>query len=101
MTATAHTQEPQVVDLADLGVGGLLAEVSETEGLLREAEVHRLRLAYQWAVAHPVVDAAETPAGPSLPSVLTEPETLGGAGTPAVAHSGSRRSICRRSRSRR
>ncbi|QBX56007.1 HNH endonuclease [Nocardioides seonyuensis] len=52
---------------------------------MREAAVHQLRIAYEWAIAHPVVDAVETPHGPALPSVLETPETLGGAGTPAVA----------------
>ena len=85
MPASGATGALEVVDLEDLAVGGLLAEVSETAALLREAEVHQLRLAYQWALAHPVVDAAETLHGAALPDVLTEPETLGGPGTPPVA----------------
>ena len=73
------------MSFADLTESALLAETSEKEAVLREAEVHRLRLAYQWAVAHPALDAVETARGPLLPAVLTAPDTLGGAGTPAVA----------------
>ncbi len=74
-----------VTDLEDIAEGALLSEATEIEALLREAEVHKLRIAYQWAIAHPALDASETPSGPALPSVLTTPETLGGAGTPTVA----------------
>ena len=85
MESTDTLTRTRVDDLADLADGALLFEASEVEALLREAEVHKLRLAYQWAVAHPSLDACETPRGPSLPSVLTTPETLGGSGTPPVA----------------
>ena len=88
MESNGHLSEERVgdlADLADLAEGALLSEASEVEALLREAEVHKLRIAYQWAVAHPSLAACETPRGPSLPRVLSEPETLGGAGTPAVA----------------
>ena len=74
-----------VTDLEDLAEGALLSEATEIESVLREGEVHKLRIAYQWAIAHPALDARETTAGPVLPAVLTEPETLGGAGTPEVA----------------
>ena len=76
---------PGVTDLEGLAAAALLSEATEIESVLREGEVHRLRIAYQWAIAHPPVDARETAAGPVLPAVLTEPETLGGAGTPEVA----------------
>ena len=85
MESTDTVTRTQADDLADLADGALLAEATEVEALLREAEVHKLRIAYQWAVAHPALDACETPRGASLPSVLTTPETLGGAGTPPVA----------------
>jgi hypothetical protein len=85
MGSTGHLSEERVSDLADLADGALLSEASEVEALLREAEVHKLRIAYQWAIAHPALDACETPSGPALPSVLTSPESLGGPGTPAVA----------------
>ncbi|QBX56334.1 HNH endonuclease [Nocardioides seonyuensis] len=85
MTSTATTPDPEVVDLADASVSGLLEQAAECEAVLREAAVHQLRIAYEWAIAHPVVDAAETARGPVLPSVLEAPETLGGPGTPAVA----------------
>ena len=88
MESTGHVSEERVddlADLADLAEGALLSEASEVEALLREAEVHKLRIAYQWAIAHPALEACETPAGPALPSVLTSPESLGGTGTPAVA----------------
>ncbi len=74
-----------VTDLEDLAEAALLSEATELESVLREGEVHKLRIAYQWAVAHPVLDASETTSGPVLPAVLTDPETLGGAGTPVVA----------------
>ena len=85
MTATAPTTIREARGLEDAAERALLDEATETSAVLREAEVHQLRIAYQWAVAHPAVDAAETPRGPSLPDVLSRPETLGGAGTPAVA----------------
>ena len=85
MSAAALVREPQVDDLADLGVSALLAEVTETTELVREAEVHQLRLAHQWATAHPAVDAAQGWGGAVPPGVLNRPETSGGAGTPAVA----------------
>ncbi|QBX54996.1 HNH endonuclease [Nocardioides seonyuensis] len=85
MTSTAHHSDPEVCDLADASVVGLLEQAAECEAVLREAAVHQLRIAYEWAISHPVIDAAETVRGPVLPSVLGAPETLGGAGTPAVA----------------
>jgi hypothetical protein len=74
-----------VADLEELAESALLSEATEIESVLREGEVHKLRIAYQWAVAHPPLDARETGAGPVLPAMLTEPETLGGPGTPEVA----------------
>ncbi|GAA5119940.1 hypothetical protein GCM10023339_34540 [Alloalcanivorax gelatiniphagus] len=85
MEATDTLTEAQVTDLSDLTEGALLSEATEVEALLREAEVHKLRIAYQWAIAHPALDSCETPSGPVLPAVLTELESLGGDGTPAVA----------------
>lgn len=87
MTSTAplDTVESPAVGLDALDEAALLAEASETETLLRQGEVHRLRVAYQWAVTHPGLESCETPEGATLPSVLTEPETLGGEGTPPVA----------------
>ncbi|QBX56254.1 HNH endonuclease [Nocardioides seonyuensis] len=85
MTSIQQDSDLEVVDLADASVRGLLEQAAECESVLREVAVHQLRVAYEWAVAHPVVDAAETACGPVLPSVLEAPETLGGAGTPAVA----------------
>jgi hypothetical protein len=85
MESTDTLTRTRVDDLTDLAEGALLTEASEVEALLREAEVHKLRIAYQWAIAHPALDACETPGGASLPSVLTTPETLGGSGTPPVA----------------
>ncbi|QBX56488.1 HNH endonuclease [Nocardioides seonyuensis] len=85
MTSTQPDSDLEVADLADASVSGLLEQAAECEAVLREAAVHQLRIAYEWAISHPVTDAAETAAGPVLPSVLEAPETLGGAGTPAVA----------------
>ena len=89
---TAATASPAGVigvvdhdDLADLAGAALLLEATEVEAVLREAEVHKLQIAYQWAITHPALDACETPEGAALPAVLTTPETLGGPGTPAVA----------------
>jgi hypothetical protein len=82
MESTDTRTRDRVTDLADLAGGALLSEASEVEALLREAEVHKLRIAYQWAVAHPGLDACETPSGPTLPSVLTAPETLAGRARP-------------------
>jgi hypothetical protein len=84
MTAVTASRSG-VTDLEDLAEAALLSEATEIESVLREGEVHKLRIAYQWAIAHPPVDARETADGPVLPAVLTEPETLGGAGTPEVA----------------
>ncbi|MGF9761074.1 HNH endonuclease signature motif containing protein [Microvirga sp. 0TCS3.31] len=85
MESTDTLMRAQVADLADLADEALLSEASDVEALLREAEVHKLHIAYQWAIAHPALDACETPSGPTLPSVLIAPETLGGTGTPTVA----------------
>ena len=85
MESTSTTFEDEVDDLTDLAEGALLSEATEVEALLREGEVHKLRIAYQWAVAHPALDACETVSGPVLPAVLSTPECLGGPGTPAVA----------------
>lgn len=85
MTATGSLTEEGFSDLGDLAEGALLSEATEVEAVLREAEVHKLRVAYQWAVAHPALDACEASEGPVLPDVLTRPETLGGDGTPLVA----------------
>ena len=85
MSSTTPTPLIEASCLDDLGAGALLAEAGETESVLREAEVHRLRIAYQWAITHPALDACETPAGAVLPGVLCTPETLGGPGTPTVA----------------
>ncbi|MCD6640327.1 MAG: hypothetical protein LT071_10505, partial [Nocardioides sp.] len=72
-------------ELADQTVTGLLEHAAKVDGLVRDVAVEQLRVAYEWAIAHPVVDSAETAHGPVLPSVLSTPELLGGAGTPAVA----------------
>ena len=80
MESTDTLTRARVTDLADLADGALLSEATEIEALLREAEVHKLRIASQWALAHPALDACETPSGPALPAALTAPETLGGSG---------------------
>jgi hypothetical protein len=73
-------------DLSDQPLAGLLERAAECEALLREVAVEQLRVAYEWAIAHPVIDSGvESSAGPTLTGVLDAPETLGGAGTPAVA----------------
>src|SRR5690242_5544790 len=70
MESTLTLTRPRADGLADLAERALHTQASEVEALLREAEVHKLRIAYQWAIAHPALDACETPGGASLPSVL-------------------------------
>jgi hypothetical protein len=69
----------------DLSPTDLLDLAAANEREIREREALRLRLAYQWAVLHPVTDdtGVETPDGPAFD--LEVPESLGGEGTPAVA----------------
>ena len=47
MESTDTHARDRVTDLADLAAGALLSEASDVEALLREAEVHKLRVAYQ------------------------------------------------------
>jgi len=75
-------EAPEVTDLL---AADLLALARDTSLLQRQADVELLRVAYAWAVAHPALDAVATSSGPVLPGVLDAVETLGGAGTPAVA----------------
>jgi hypothetical protein len=72
-------------EVEDLSPAGLLEVAAVNEREIREREALRLRLAYQWAVLHPVTDGSgvETPDGPAFD--LEVPESLGGEGTPAVA----------------
>jgi hypothetical protein len=73
-------------EVTDLGPAGLLAEAADNERAIRQGEVRRLDLAYEWAVRHPATTetGVATPGGPAL-DVLDTPESLGGEGTPAVA----------------
>ncbi len=73
-------------EVGDLDPAGVLALTESNEREIRERELLRLELAYQWAVLHPATTetGVETPGGPAL-DVLDAEETLGGAGTPAVA----------------
>ena len=66
MTATTAFGS-EVTDLEDLAEVALLSEATEIESVLREGEVHKLRIAYQWAIAHPPVDAWETRRRPRPP----------------------------------
>ncbi len=75
------------VELDELDGAGLLS-VLEGERLRgRGVERDKLRVAAQWCVLHPATaDAGVACWDPSgLPGVLTEDESLGGEGTPAVA----------------
>ena len=74
------------VEVGDLDPAGVLAMAEANEREIRERELLRLELAYQWAVLHPASGetGVETPGGPAL-GVLTAEEALGGEGTPAVA----------------
>ena len=73
-------------EVGDLDPAGVLALTESNELEIRERALLRLELAYQWAVLHPATSetGVETPGGPAL-DVLNAEETLGGAGTPAVA----------------
>jgi hypothetical protein len=73
-------------EVGDLDPAGVLALARTNEREIRERELLRLELAYQWAVLHPATadTGVETPGGPGL-GVLEADETLGGAGTPQVA----------------
>jgi len=73
-------------EVGDLDPAGVLDLARENEREIRERELLRLELAYQWAVLHPatVDTGVETPGGPAL-DVLDVDESLGGEGTPAVA----------------
>ena len=75
------------LEVEDLDPAALLDLAATNERELREREVLKLRLAYQWAVMHPATadSGVETWGGPVLPTVLTDVESLGGEGTPAVA----------------
>src|SRR5262245_25258410 len=81
--STAPADEFEVGDLDAAGVLAV-AEVNERE--LRERELLKLKLAYQWAVLHPATpdSGVATPGGPAL-DVLETPESLGGDGTPTMA----------------
>ena len=74
------------LEVGDLDPAALLELASANEREIRERELLRLELAHQWAVLHPATadTGVATPAGPAL-DVLTIDESLGGAGTPAVA----------------
>ena len=73
-------------EVGDLDPAGVLALAADNEREIRERELLRLELAYQWAILHPATadTGVETPGGPAL-DVLDADESLGGAGTPAVA----------------
>jgi len=73
-------------EVGDLDPAGVLAAAAEAELDERRAALRKLELAYQWAVLHPSTadTGVETPGGPAL-DVLDADESLGGAGTPAVA----------------
>ena len=77
-------EELEVGDLDTAAAARPAARDNERE--IRERELLRLRLAYEWAVRHPATTdtGVETPGGPAL-DVLTTEESLGGDGTPAVA----------------
>jgi hypothetical protein len=74
-------------EVEDLDPAALLALAAANERELREREALKLRLAYQWAVMHPATadSGVETWGGALLPTILTNEESLGGDGTPAVA----------------
>ena len=74
-------------EVEDLEPAALLELAAANERELREREAFKLRLAYQWAVMHPATadSGVETWGGAVLPTILTNEESLGGDGTPAVA----------------
>ena len=64
------------LEVGDLDAAGVLALARDNEREIREREVLRLELAYQWAVLHPAEPTSD---------VLDAEESLGGDGTPPVA----------------
>ncbi|NYD42284.1 HNH endonuclease signature motif containing protein [Nocardioides panaciterrulae] len=75
------------VELDELDAAGLLSVLEGDRLRGRGVERDKLRVAAQWCVLHPATaDAGVACWDPSgLPGVLTEDESLGGEGTPAVA----------------
>ena len=71
----------------DLDDDELLAVLEQRKLDTRASERGKLRLAAQWCVRHPATadTGVATWGGASLPGVLGEDESLGGAGTPAVS----------------
>jgi hypothetical protein len=74
-TSTGRAASPP---LDELSASALLAHAGQVEQVLRRAEVTRLEVALEWAVAHPVVEGEEH-------SILETPDALGGEGAPLVA----------------
>ncbi len=74
------------LEVGDLDRAGVLELAAANEREIRERELLRLELAYQWAVLNPAKadTGVATHGGPAL-DVLTADESLGGDGTPAVA----------------
>src|SRR4051794_11462243 len=74
-------------EVEDLDPATLLILAAANERGLREREAFKLRLAHQWAVMHPATadSGVDTWGGAVLPTILTNEESLGGDGTPAVA----------------
>jgi hypothetical protein len=73
-------------EVEDLDAAGVLQAAAEAETAERRASVMKLRLAYQWAIVQPATadTGVATHGGPAL-DVLSQDESLGGEGTPAVA----------------
>jgi hypothetical protein len=73
-------------EVEDRDPAALLEVAAANEREIRERELLRLRLAYQWAIGHPATPdtGIATPGGPAL-DVLDGEESLGGDGTPPVA----------------
>jgi Domain of unknown function (DUF222) len=78
--------EQEQFEVGDLDAAGVLEWAATKERESRRVEVDKLELARQWAVLNPAkVDTGVATWGGAALDVLDADESLGGAGTPAVA----------------
>ena len=56
MTSSGEKAGGGGVAVDELSASGLLSQAAEVEGVLREAAVQQLRIAYEWAISHPADD---------------------------------------------
>ena len=75
------------IEVESLDQAGLLEAASTAERLDRQVQCRKLRIAYQWCVAHPVTSDSGTATwgDAGLPGLSDCDASLGGDGSPAVA----------------